>query len=63
MLAENNKVASDGSTGGTRRRRRNASDETQELRAERLASLGELSAARQALEKTEHQALLRHWPS
>ena len=40
-------------TSATRRRRRNQSDETKALRAERLASLGELSAARRALEGTE----------
>ena len=39
-LSEGNKVASDGSAGATRRRRRNPSDETKALRAERLASLG-----------------------
>ena len=53
LLVESNKVASDGSTGATRRRRHNPSDETKALRAERLASLGELSAARQALEGAE----------
>ena len=46
-------VASDGPTGATRRRRRNPSDDTKALRAERLASLGELSAARRALEGAE----------
>ena len=49
LLAESNEVAS----GATRRRRRNPSDETKALRGERMASLGELSAARQALEGAE----------
>ena len=64
LLAESNKVASNGSTGATCRRRRNPSDETKALRAERLAFWvnclphGELSK-----EQRLHQALLRHWQS